>query len=107
MTSLIQPTHTLKNLPARAPKKAVLVARRQSAGRGRRGGSFYSDAEGLYISVLIRPHMKAESMVFVTAMTAVAMARAIERTVDADAVIKWVNDIFVRGKKVSNTVKRV
>ena len=39
-------------------------------------------------------------MVFVTAMTAVAMARAIERTVDADAVIKWVNDIFVRGKKV-------
>ena len=59
-----------------------------------------ADAEGLYISVLIRPHMKAESMVFVTAMTAVAMARAIERTVDADAVIKWVNDIFVRGKKV-------
>ena len=83
-----------------APEGRVIIARRQSAGRGRLGRSFYSDAEGLYISVLIRPHMKAESMVFVTAMTAVAMARAIERTVDADAVIKWVNDIFVRGKKV-------
>ena len=85
---------------AGAPEGRVIIARRQSAGRGRLGRSFYSDAEGLYISVLIRPHMKAESMVFVTAMAAVAMARAIERTVDADAMIKWVNDIFVRGKKV-------
>lgn len=93
-------TYLKKLARAGAPEGRVIIARRQSAGRGRLGRSFYSDAEGLYISVLIRPHMKAESMVFVTAMTAVAMARAIERTVDADAVIKWVNDIFVRGKKV-------
>lgn len=93
-------TYLKKLARAGAPEGRVIIARRQSAGRGRLGRSFYSDAEGLYISVLIRPHMKAESMVFVTAMTAVAMARAIERTMDADAVIKWVNDIFVRGKKV-------
>ena len=93
-------TYLKKLARAGAPEGRVIIARRQSAGRGRLGRSFYSDAEGLYISVLIRPHMKAESMVFVTAMTAVALARAIERTVDADAVIKWVNDIFVRGKKV-------
>ena len=93
-------TYLKKLARAGAEEGRIIIARRQSAGRGRLGRSFYSDAEGLYISVLIRPHMKAESMVFVTAMTAVAMARAIERTVDADAVIKWVNDIFVRGKKV-------
>lgn len=93
-------TYLKKLARAGAPEGRVIIARRQSAGRGRLGRSFYSDAEGLYISVLIRPHMKAESMVFVTAMTAVAMARAIERTVDAAPMIKWVNDIFVRGKKV-------
>lgn len=93
-------TYLKKLARAGAEEGRIIIARRQSAGRGRLGRSFYSDAEGLYISVLIRPHMKAESMVFVTAMTAVAMARAIERTVDADAMIKWVNDIFVRGKKV-------
>lgn len=93
-------TYLKKLARAGAAEGRVIIARRQSAGRGRLGRSFYSDAEGLYISVLIRPHMKAESMVFVTAMTAVAMARAIERTADADAMIKWVNDIFVRGKKV-------
>ena len=93
-------TYLKKLARAGAEEGRVIIARRQSAGRGRLGRSFYSAAEGLYISVLIRPHMKAEGMVFVTAMTAVAMARAIERTVDADAVIKWVNDIFVRGKKV-------
>lgn len=85
---------------AGAEEGRVIIARRQSAGRGRLGRSFYSDAEGLYISVLIRPRMRAEGMVFITAMTAVAMARAIERTVNADARIKWVNDIFVNGKKV-------
>lgn len=93
-------TYLKKLARAGAPEGRVIIARRQSAGRGRLGRSFYSDAEGLYISVLIRPHMKAESMVFVTAMTAVALARAIERTVDTDPMIKWVNDIFVRGKKV-------
>lgn len=93
-------TYLKKLARAGAEEGRIIIARRQSAGRGRLGRSFYSDAEGLYISVLIRPHMKAESMVFVTAMTAVAMARAIERTVNADARIKWVNDIFVRGKKV-------
>ena len=93
-------TYLKKLARAGAPEGRVIIARRQSAGRGRLGRSFYSDAEGLYISALIRPHMKAEGMVFVTAMTAVAMARAIERTVDADPMIKWVNDIFVRGKKV-------
>ena len=93
-------TYLKKLARAGAPEGRVIIAQRQSAGRGRLGRSFYSAAEGLYISVLIRPHMKAESMVFVTAMTAVAMARAIERTVNADARIKWVNDIFVRGKKV-------
>lgn len=93
-------TYLKKLARAGAPEGRVIIARRQSAGRGRLGRSFYSAAEGLYISVLIRPHMKAESMVFVTAMTAVAMARAIERTVDTAPMIKWVNDIFVRGKKV-------
>lgn len=93
-------TYLKKLARAGAEEGRIIIARRQSAGRGRLGRSFYSDAEGLYISVLIRPHMKAESLVFVTAMTAVAMARAIERTVDADPMIKWVNDIFVRGKKV-------
>ena len=93
-------TYLKKLARAGAEEGRIIIARRQSAGRGRLGRSFYSDAEGLYISVLIRPHMKAEGMVFVTAMAAVAMARAIERTVNADARIKWVNDIFVRGKKV-------
>ncbi len=93
-------TYLKKLARAGAAEGRVIIAQRQSAGRGRLGRSFYSDAEGLYISVLIRPHMKAENMVFVTAITAVAMARAIERTVDASAMIKWVNDIFVRGKKV-------
>ncbi len=84
-----------------ADEGTVIIARRQSAGRGRLGRSFFSpDATGLYISVLLRPRLRAENAVNVTAMTAVAMARAIERIAPVSAQIKWVNDIFVENKKV-------
>lgn len=92
----------LKHLAlSHAEEGTVIIARRQSAGRGRLGRSFFSpDMTGLYISVLLRPRLRAENAVNVTAMTAVAMAHAIERVSPAKAQIKWVNDIFVENKKV-------
>lgn len=84
-----------------AAEGTAIIAQRQTAGRGRLGRSFYSpDESGLYISVLLRPQLKAENAVNITAMTAVAAAKAIERIAPVQAGIKWVNDIFVDGKKV-------
>lgn len=48
----------------------------------------------------MRPGLKAEETVFVTAMSAVCMARAIDRLCGKHALIKWVNDIFIDAKKV-------
>ena len=81
----------------------VLVAEHQTAGKGRLGRTFYSpDSTGLYLSVLLRPMLTIEDSLFITTSAAVAVARAIE-TVSNGAVkpqIKWVNDIFIDGKKV-------
>lgn len=92
----------LKRLALSGAKEGtVIIARRQSAGRGRLGRSFFSpDATGLYISVLLRPRLRAENAVNVTAMAAVAAAHAIKRVFPVNAQIKWVNDIFVENKKV-------
>ena len=99
----ISSTNTvLKALAAEgAPAGLALVAARQSAGRGRMGRSFYSPADsGLYLSLLLRPAMAAAEAVRLTACAAVAAAETIEELSGERADIKWVNDIFVGGRKV-------
>lgn len=76
----------------------VLLANGQTAGRGRGGRAFYSPKEtGVYLSVLLRPKTAAVS---ITTMAAAAMCEAIGAVSGREARIKWVNDIFVDGKKV-------
>ncbi|MBO5353841.1 MAG: biotin--[acetyl-CoA-carboxylase] ligase [Lachnospiraceae bacterium] len=84
-----------------APAGTVVLAERQSAGRGRQGRSFFSPEEkGIYMSVLLRPEIELQKSVRITSMAAVAVARAIEKVSGIPAKIKWVNDIFLNGKKV-------
>ena len=80
----------------------VIVASSQTAGRGRLGRAFYSpDGSGLYLSIIYAPKEKIESPALLTATAAVGVCRALLSVYEADAKIKWVNDIFMRGKKVS------
>lgn len=84
-----------------ATEGTVVFAERQSAGRGRLGRSFFSpDGKGIYMSVLLRPNIELQKSVRITSMAAVAVALAIERVCHVPAQIKWVNDIFLHGKKV-------
>lgn len=84
-----------------APEWTVAVASSQSAGRGRMGRSFMSPTgTGLYMSVLLRPTFSADKSLYITTAAAAAVAKTIEKHTDKAAEIKWVNDIFVDGKKV-------
>lgn len=86
-----------------APEKTVVVADSQTNGRGRKGRSFFSpEGAGLYMSMLLRPGLAFQDTLSITTMTAVAVAKAIERLVpDGELVdIKWVNDLFIHGKKI-------
>ena len=86
---------------AGAPEGCTLIALHQTAGKGRRGHSFYSPAgTGIYMSILLRPkHCSAQDAAGLTTMAAVAACEAIENISGKTAMIKWVNDIFVNGKK--------
>ncbi|WP_139650849.1 biotin--[acetyl-CoA-carboxylase] ligase [Raoultibacter phocaeensis] len=80
----------------------VIVAEEQTAGKGRPGKSFYSPAStGLYLSIVLYPNLQASQGQFITCAAAVATARAIEQVTGSAALIKWVNDIYCDGKKVS------
>ena len=87
---------------AGAREGCTVIANAQSAGRGRCGRRFYSpDGTGAYLSILLRPERcPAGKAVRITAMAAAAMCLAIEDVCGEMPGIKWVNDIFVRGKKV-------
>lgn len=101
--SVIDSTNTrAKALAAQGAEHGTLVcASSQTGGRGRFGRKFHSpDGGGIYMSLILRPRIPAEQAVMITSMTAVAVARAIERLADVKVGIKWVNDLFIEGRKV-------
>lgn len=84
-----------------APEGTIVIAQEQTQGRGRLGRSFYSPAAtGIYLSIILRPKLNLEDSLRITTGTAVAVSRSIEEVSGLKAEIKWVNDIFVGGKKV-------
>lgn len=79
----------------------LAVAKKQTAGRGRNGKSFYSpENTGLYMSVLLHPNCRMADAVGVTTCVSVAVSRAIEKVTGKSVGIKWVNDLYVENKKV-------
>ena len=84
-----------------APAWSVRIAEEQTAGRGRFGRPFYSPkGAGLYIGILLRPKLTAAETLFITTSAAVAVCEALESVCPEPCEIKWVNDVFLRGRKV-------
>jgi BirA family biotin operon repressor/biotin-[acetyl-CoA-carboxylase] ligase len=93
-------TNTLAKGMLTGRGKLILAANSQTAGRGRRGRSFFSPpGSGLYFSMAMAWE-REEPPVLVTTMAAVAVARVLERELEVQAGIKWVNDLYWQGKKI-------
>ncbi|MDR2861562.1 MAG: biotin--[acetyl-CoA-carboxylase] ligase [Syntrophobacterales bacterium] len=85
-----------------APEGTLVLAEFQRQGRGRRGRIWRSPkGAGIYVSVILRPHVQPHEAPQLTLLTAVAMAETLRETADLPFAIKWPNDIMVRGKKIS------
>ena len=80
---------------------AVIVAEKQTAGRGRSGRSFISPAKtGIYLTVIYSPKGGITDPAKITAFSAVAVCRALSKLYGIQPAIKWINDIFYNGKKI-------
>ena len=83
------------------PNNTLIVADIQEAPKGRFGRPFFSKAgSGIYMSMLLRPNQNFEEMAQYTVIMAVAIARAMDDLIKVQTEIKWVNDIYLNGKKV-------
>lgn len=80
----------------------VLIADRQTGGRGSRGRSFHSPAgSGVYMSVILRPDCAPDALMHLTSAVAVAMCDAVEAACGFRPGIKWINDLVCGGRKLA------
>lgn len=85
-----------------APDHTVVVAEAQTEGRGRGEHSFFSPlGTGVYLSILLRYGEKSFRPADITAAAGVAACEAIERVSECECKIKWMNDVYIDGKKVA------
>ena len=92
----------LKKIGSQVEKgNQLVIALSQTGGRGRMGRSFYSpNGTGIYFSLLLHPEFSAEKSLLLTVMAAVSVAETVMKYNNNDVKIKWVNDVYIDGKKV-------
>ena len=80
---------------------ALYAADSQTAGRGRRGHRFYSPDGGLYMTLSLPVGKASGSVQLLTCAAAVAVCEAIAALSGLSPAVKWVNDVYVNGRKVA------
>ncbi len=80
----------------------LVVANRQTLGRGRSGHSFYSpENTGIYMSYYYTPENGLTDAEIITTRAAIAVVRALEALYHERFMIKWVNDIYYNDHKIA------
>lgn len=83
-----------------APEGTLVVAEKQTAGRGRRGKVWESPlGTGIWMSLVLRPQIMPAEAPVLTLLCGLATAEAIKAETGLSAGIKWPNDILINGKK--------
>jgi len=81
---------------------SVVVADEQTAGQGRHGRSWHSEANsGLYVSIVLRPVLAAGSLPVLTLALGLAVADTIAETAGLTCDLRWPNDVMLDGRKVA------
>lgn len=85
-----------------AKEGTVVIAEKQTRGKGRLSREWISPkGKGAYLSIVLRPEITPYEAPLITLMAAVSTAQAIRAKTDAQALIKWPNDIIINGKKAA------
>ena len=83
-----------------AAEGTVVVAERQTRGRGRLNRQWHSPPGGIYLTIILRPKITPVYAPRLSLMASVAVANTIRELFGLDARLKWPNDVLIGGKKV-------
>lgn len=89
------------------PDLTVIVAGRQTGGRGRMERVWSSDSGGLYFTIVVRPDVPVLEASLLNLAAAVEMTMLLRSSYDVPAALKWPNDILVNGRKICGFLSRM
>lgn len=90
-----------------SPDFTIVVADRQTSGRGRLRRTWVSSDGGLYFTVVVRPHIPAALSAKVNFVAAIELAMVLKGLFDIEALVKWPNDVLVDGAKISGILSQM
>lgn len=89
-----------KSISSSCPEGMVVLAERQTVGKGRLGRVWQSpENKNIYMSIILKPESEPQNAVKLTQITAAAVSKSLEE-IGIDNKIKWPNDILCNGKKI-------
>ncbi|MEW6668506.1 MAG: biotin--[acetyl-CoA-carboxylase] ligase [Thermodesulfobacteriota bacterium] len=90
------------------PEGTLVLADRQTGGRGRKGRAWFSPpGGGIYLSLILRPGLHPVEAPKMTLLAGVALAETLLPLVHSGVAIRWPNDIYSRGKKIAGILTEV
>ena len=89
------------------PDLTVVIAGRQTKGRGRLKRRWLSEDGGLYFTMVLRPPISVKVSFRVNFLASLTLARVIREMLGIDAMVKWPNDILVDDLKISGMLSEL
>jgi BirA family biotin operon repressor/biotin-[acetyl-CoA-carboxylase] ligase len=80
---------------------AVIIAKKQTSGKGRANRKWHSPEGGIWLSIIIHPDFDISMITLFPIASATALCKAMEKSLDVKPELKWPNDITINGKKVA------
>ena len=83
---------------------SVIIAKRQTGGRGRMKRKWKSPVGGIWMSIIIHPKFDVTYATLVPIATSLALCIAIEKILKINTELKWPNDLTLNGKKIAGVL---
>lgn len=87
-----------------APEGTVVLASRQTSGRGRLGRTWASPLGGAYFSVVLRPHVTPAELAPLALVVGLGIARGLSEHLGVEAALKWPNDVHLEAGKLAGVL---
>jgi BirA family biotin operon repressor/biotin-[acetyl-CoA-carboxylase] ligase len=93
--------HAMKIASEQTSHGTLIIAEKQTNGKGRLGRKWVSPRGGIWLSIILHPKFDISVITLFPIASALALSNAIEKTLNINTELKWPNDITIKGKKVA------
>jgi BirA family biotin operon repressor/biotin-[acetyl-CoA-carboxylase] ligase len=93
--------HAMKIASEQTSHGTLIIAEKQTNGKGRLGRKWVSPRGGIWLSIILHPKFDISVITLFPIASALALSNAIEKTLNIKSELKWPNDITIKGKKVA------